>query len=206
MPRIAGLIAAAVLGITLPGMLAHAQQPAAAAAARGPAYYTIELLIFRSTANPASSEDLTAQSSRSHSGDSDSATGVPGPTNVRIGQKLPATRFRMNDTEARLNSSGAWRTVAHIAWTQTANAWGSRNGLSAAQLGLDTSGIGGAIYLERGELLHLGLNLTVAGNAGTYTLAEMRRVKFNERNYFDHPVYGVIAMVSPGGTAAPAPN
>jgi hypothetical protein len=26
---------------------------------------------------------------------------------------------------------------------------------------------------------------------------EIRRVKFNERQYFDHPAFGVIALVSP---------
>jgi hypothetical protein len=185
-----------------------AAAPVAPPVAKGPTLYTVELVVFRSTgAGNAAGEDLTAQSSRSLSSDSDSAAAAPDTTSsVRLGQKLPAARFRMNDVEARLNSSGGWRSVTHVAWTQTASPWGSRSGLSAAQLGLDAAGIDGAVYLERGQYLHLSINLTVAGNAGTYTLAETRRVKLNERNYYDHPVYGVIAMVSPASAAVAASN
>jgi 8-oxo-dGTP pyrophosphatase MutT (NUDIX family) len=58
-------------------------------------------------------------------------------------------------------------------------------------------------YLERGTYLHLGFGLRYAG-AATYALNESRRVKFYERNYFDHPAFGVIALVTPaqGGRAA----
>jgi hypothetical protein len=28
---------------------------------------------------------------------------------------------------------------------------------------------------------------------------EIRRIRFNERNYYDHPSIGVIAVVTPGG-------
>jgi hypothetical protein len=217
MPALA-MPALAMLTLSL---VAQAQQPAAPAAApraapavgsispKGPSQYTVELVVFRSTSGAsgaASGEDLTAQSSRSLSGDSDSVGTAPEPTSVRLVQKLPASRFRLSDVEARLNSSGAYRSVAHVAWTQTASAWGSRNGLSAGQLGLDVAGIDGTIYLERGQYLHLGVNLTFAGNAGAYTITEMRRVKFNERNYYDHPVYGVIAVVSPGAQAGTTPD
>lgn len=184
--------------------------PAAPAAPRAPPLYTVEVLVFRSTGAagyPASAEDLTAQSSRSLSSDADQAGAAPESAGVRLVQKLPASRHRLNDVAARLNASGSYRSVAHAAWTQTASAWGSRSGLSAAQLGLNVAGIDGVIYLERGQYLHLGLNLTVAGNAGTYTITEMRRVRFNERNYYDHPLYGIIAVVSPAAaTAAGATN
>jgi hypothetical protein len=29
----------------------------------------------------------------------------------------------------------------------------------------------------------------------------MRRVRFADRNYYDHPAFGIIALVSPGGEA-----
>ena len=40
--------------------------------------------------------------------------------------------------------------------------------------------------------------------AAQYTINEMRSVKYNERQYFDHPAFGVIAMVSPVSAAAGA--
>jgi hypothetical protein len=30
-----------------------------------------------------------------------------------------------------------------------------------------------------------------------FTMNESRRVKFYERNYFDHPAFGVIALITP---------
>ncbi len=55
------------------------------------------------------------------------------------------------------------------------------------------------MHLERGQYLHLGMNLTLTGQGGTWRMNELRRVKFNERQYFDHPAFGVIALVSPPG-------
>jgi hypothetical protein len=65
------------------------------------------------------------------------------------------------------------------------------------------------VYLERGPAyLHLGFDLHLAtqpdpqpgaqsGNGPAWSLSELRKVKYNERNYFDHPGFGVIAIVSP---------
>jgi hypothetical protein len=34
-----------------------------------------------------------------------------------------------------------------------------------------------------------------------FTLSESRRVKKFERNYYDHPAFGVIALVTPANSA-----
>jgi len=125
----------------------------------------------------------------------------------RLLQRLPASSFQLNDAESKLKSSGLYVPVAHLAWTQTASAWGKRSGLSVDQLGLDVAGLSGSVSLERGQYLHLGFALSYApasppANAGAapgtvFTLNENRRVKFYERNYYDHPAFGVIALVTP---------
>ena len=54
-------------------------------------------------------------------------------------------------------------------------------------------------------LLSVGLALSVqalAAPPGTvFMLNESRRVKRFERNYFDHPAFGVIALVTPASKA-----
>jgi hypothetical protein len=70
------------------------------------------------------------------------------------------------------------------------------------------------VYLERGQYLHLGMALTYAiqsppaglnaGPGTTFTLNENRRIRFYERNYYDHPAFGVIALVTPVQGARPA--
>ena len=51
-----------------------------------------------------------------------------------------------------------------------------------------------------------------AGETGTYTLSQRRRVKINELHYFDHPRIGVITLVTvpenqppPDAPAGPSP-
>jgi hypothetical protein len=58
------------------------------------------------------------------------------------------------------------------------------------------------VYLERATYLHLGMDLSLNAGGIDYTIKEMRSVKYNERQYFDHPAFGVIAMVSPVGAGS----
>ena len=74
------------------------------------------------------------------------------------------------------------------------------------QLGLRVPGLSGSVFLERGTYLHLGMSLKYAAGEGraAYDLTEIRRVKFYDKNYYDHPAFGVIAVVTPaGGARAP---
>src|SRR5262249_28858137 len=109
--------------------------------------------------------------------------------------------------------------IAHAAWQQTASPWGSKLGFTLDKLGLTAPGLSGSIALERGQYLHLGLDLDYAPGAtsatgataaattitGTpvFVLKQSRRVKYFERNYFDHPAFGVIALVTPVQAARP---
>jgi hypothetical protein len=68
-------------------------------------------------------------------------------------------------------------------------------------------GLSGTIYLERGSYLHLGMALNYqsanvpaalgAAPGQLFNLNESRRVKFDQLNYYDHPAFGVIALVTP---------
>jgi hypothetical protein len=80
-----------------------------------------------------------------------------------------------------------------------------------ARLAGNVPGLSGIIYLEAGDYLHLGMTLNyqpgnpppgLAAQPGTvFTLSESRRVKRYERNYYDHPAFGVIALVTPANKA-----
>jgi hypothetical protein len=172
---------------------AGAQQPGA--------LYEVEIVIFRA-ASVVAAEDWSAPASgRGFGNDSNRANATP-PQVLRV---LPPGNYRLAGVESGLRASGAWRPIAHAAWIQTAASWGTHLGIPLSDLGVNVPELSGVIYLERSTYLHLGMTLTV-GDSPTYTIDEMRSVKYNEKQYFDHPAFGVIALVSPvahsGGSAA----
>lgn len=194
------------LAVALCGVL-----PAASEESAGPVY-NVEIIVFRTVAAEGSAENWSEEAgARSIAGD-ESASG-----SVQVGRfvgLLPPAAWQLNELESRLRTSGAYQPVAHAAWSQTASAWGTRAGFPVARLGIDVPGLSGNVYLEHGQFLHLGLSLSWAmqnppdglGAApGTaFTLNETRRVRFYERNYYDQPAFGVIALVTPAqGPRAP---
>jgi hypothetical protein len=111
---------------------------------------------------------------------------------------LPAAKLQLSGARQKLAAAG-YRVLAHTGWTQTASTWGSRNGLSVEQLGVQVPGLSGSFLLERGALLHFGMNLRYSPEGGgAQQMNELRRIRFNEKNYYDHPGLGVIAVVTPG--------
>ncbi|HEY6482338.1 MAG TPA: CsiV family protein [Steroidobacteraceae bacterium] len=177
----------------------------------GPAYH-IEIIIFRALSTQGGPENWSAEGAAANVVGEESSSG-----SSQVGHfvgLLPPAQFQMTDLEARLRASGAYAPVAHVAWAQTASAWGTRAGFTLQKLGIDVQGLTGNVSLERGQYLHLGMALSyviasppagLGATAGTaFALTESRRVHFYERNYYDNPAYGVIALVTPAQGARPA--
>lgn len=171
----------------------------------GPAY-DIEIVIFRTKVALGQPENWATETTASATvagGEASSDSAQAG----RLLTVLPASDYRLTAIESRLGSSGAYLPVAHAAWVQTASAWGTRAGFPLESLGINVPGLAGVIFLERGEFLHLGmtLNYTIpdpppglnAPPGTTFVMNETRRVRFYQRNYYDHPAFGVIALVTP---------
>ena len=120
---------------------------------------------------------------------------------------LPASNYRLSAIATRLRSSGTYEPVAHAAWVQTASAWGTHTGFTLDSLGITVPGLSGVIFLERGQFLHLGMALHYtmqdpppglnAPPGTSFVMNETRRVRFYQRNYYDHPAFGAIALVTP---------
>jgi hypothetical protein len=106
----------------------------------------------------------------------------------------------MTAAAAKMRSSNSVQLLAHKGWIQTATVWGRHVGLPLDQFGILIPNLRGSFYLERGDLLHFGAHLqwfnTDAATA-SYTLSELRKVRFNEKHFLDHPALGVIVQVSP---------
>ena len=187
--------------------------PAVSQEAAAPAY-NIEIVVFRATSAQGGAENWVAEtgSGNTIAGDEGSST-----SSSQVGHfvaAIPSSAYQLTEIEGRLRSSGAYVPIAHTAWSQTASGWGTRAGFPVQRLGVDVPGLTGTVFLERGQYLHLGMTLTYvdpsppgglgAASGTTFTINQSRRIKFYERNYYDHPAFGVIALVSPAqGTRPP---
>lgn len=153
--------------------------------------YRVEVLVFRN----AGPREETGGAPALRAADPDRASGSP--LVARYAGPLPADQWQLSGLRERLNQTG-YRVLAHGGWLQTPSSWGSRAGLPLETLGIRAAGLTGQFFLERGSLLHLGMNLRYSSeNGATHELSEIRRIRFNERHYFDHPGLGVIAVVTP---------
>ena len=170
----------------------------------GPAY-DIEIVIFRAKVGLGQPENWAAETTASATvagGEAASGSGVGKLLTV-----LPASAYRLTAIDSSLRTSGTYLPVAHAAWVQTASAWGTRAGFPLESLGINVPGLTGDIFLERGEFLHLGMSLNYtmqdppaglnAPPGTTFVMNETRRVRFYQRNYYDHPAFGVIALITP---------
>lgn len=192
----------AALACALPAI---SQEPASPA-------YNIELVVFRATSAQGVAEDWSVEAGTSNSIAGDEASSGSSQVGHFVGM-LPSSAYQLTEIESKLRSSGAYVPIAHVAWSQTASAWGTRAGFTLQKLGVDAQGLSGTVFLERGQYLHLGMTLTYADPAPpqglgaasgtTFIINQSRRIRFYERNYYDHPAFGVIALVSPAQGARP---
>lgn len=198
----AALLLAVTLGVSVPAVPQENPGPV----------YNVEIIVLRATAAQGGPENWSEEAgARSIAGDESTSGSLQVGRFVAL---LQPAAYQLNELESRLRASGAWQPVAHVAWSQTASAWGTRAGFPLSRLGVEVPGLSGTVFLEHGQFLHLGLSLNWAmenppdglgaGPGTQFTLNETRRVRFYERNYYDHPAFGVIAMVSPAqGPRAP---
>jgi hypothetical protein len=190
------------------GLPAVSQEPASSPT------YNIELVIFRATSAQGVAENWSAEvAGTANSIAGDEASSGSSQVGHFVGL-IPSSSYQLMEIESRLRSSGAYVPIAHVAWSQTASAWGTRAGFTLQKLGVEAPGLGGTVFLERGQYLHLGMSLTYAdpsppaglgaASGTTFAINQSRRIRFYERNYYDHPAFGVIALVSPAqGTRPP---
>jgi hypothetical protein len=161
------------------------------AAATTTGLYQVEVIIFQSVAPPAGEDLSTNAEGRGFNGQLEH--GAAPPALLRM---LDASEMQLGGLASRIGGSGSWRVLAHAGWIQGATDWPQHAGLKLEDLGITVPGLSGSVYVERGQYLHLGFDLRL-GTAPTWSLSELRKVKFNEKNHFDHPGFGVIAIVNP---------
>jgi hypothetical protein len=171
--------------------------PRTVAQQSGATLYGVELIVFRASSVNAGEDWDAVPAGRGFGG-----TAARGGAAAQVLRVLAPSDYRLGTLEATLKTSGAWRPVAHAAWIQTAANWGTHVGIALSDVGINVPGLSGLVYLERAPIyLHLGFDVHLSAGA-TYSIKEMRSVRYNDKQYFDHPAFGIIAVVTPVKRAA----
>ena len=189
--------------LALAFLLVLAAVPPLPAAAPSTGAYLVEVLIFRAVTPPAGEDFGAAAEGRGFTGQGagQSAAQAAGDNAAPdVLRTLDSSQMQLGSMASKLRASGEWTVLAHVAWVQTATEWPHHDGLTLEQLGINANGLSGTVYVEHGQYLHLGFDLRL-GSEPVWSLRELRKIRFNEKNYFDHPGFGVIAIVSPAHVA-----
>ncbi len=194
----------AILGLAL--AQASAQEAA-------PIVYDVELVVFRNLDGNATPEDWALEAREGEKEvpltvqDAEEAPVIAVPLGTGMSssgrQALSRDRYRLTNIAASLQRSRGYRTVAHFGWSQVGSPLNAAVAEPIDSL-VPPGTVSGSAALARGRYLHLTLDLDFEPEPGgqRYVLRQTRRMRSTERHYFDHPHFGVIALVTPQTPAA----
>jgi hypothetical protein len=138
--------------------------------------------------------------------------GYTGPDSPPF-QRLPETSLTLKKEFERMKTAGEIEPLLHTGWLQPGLA---REEAVAVHLGSEDGNAGwveGSLRLGLSRYLHLETNLIYhrAGEDATrvggpvFQLLETRRMRSREYHYLDHPLFGVLAVVTPYELPTPKP-
>jgi hypothetical protein len=125
---------------------------------------------------------------------------APAPAPTASFPALAPSKYKLTAVAETLRRSRKYRPLAHIGWTQPGFPRNEAKYFPLSSLVDPSTGAVGQAALSRGRYLHLTLDIVFAPpeeGGQRYVLRQTRRMRSNERHYFDHPKFGVIAIITP---------
>jgi hypothetical protein len=175
-----------------------------------PRQYEIELLVFQNLIENDGGEVWPADYSEwfEESGEDPQATESRQPANIAW---LPETAHRLRAEWDALRRSAQYRPLAYLAWRQDVldRQQAIPLDLPVNEAGTENAYVDGSVRVAVERYLHLYLDLQLhtpmmARDAGLadyeipeFRLREQRRMRSKEVHYFDHPRFGVMALITP---------
>jgi hypothetical protein len=172
---------AALLAATLAG----------AATAQEPSTYAVEVIVFANTGDAAYEAELW----RLDPGAPDLSGAVSVSEEFGVPPVSPAA-YRLAGIWRALRASPAYQPLRHLAWQQPAE---TTRGAPEVLVGEEPDApVRGVVQVTRGRYLHARVDLVYYDElGGPYRLEGRRRMRSNELHYLDHPLFGVLVVVTP---------
>jgi hypothetical protein len=169
--------------------------------------YDVEIVIFRNLGATGTPENWALEEAlakqRGVIPEDDEGAGASQTPQPKVSQEVSVTplssaQFKLTAIEDTLRRSRTYQPLAHIGWTQLGYPLQGAPFVSIAPLLPAGVPLSGQIALSRGHYLHLTADLVYqTSNPQPFVLRQSRRMKSGEKHYFDHPAFGVIALVVP---------
>lgn len=180
----------------------HAQEP----------WYMVEIIIFsQAKGSYAASENWKQDLTQPDFSGARTITPA-GSAAGKSFQAVDPSRYRLQGEWNRLHNSSEYTPLLHTAWLQPGLPREQSVGV-ILEVGAPSPALGGAkplsgvVKVGLSRYLHLDVNLlyrkplatTMEDGASyeTFQLSESRRMRSKEIHYLDHPMFGVIALITP---------
>lgn len=188
-------------------MICAALFSSAAAHAEETTWYSVEIIVFAHAKESYKGSENWKQDLAQPQFSSARVLTPAGSADSKAFQAVDPSRYRLQGEWSRLQSSGEYRPLLHTAWLQPGLPREQSVGV-LVESGAASESLGGAkplsgvVKVGLSRYLHLDVNLLYRKSTGngafdTFQLSESRRMRSKEIHYLDHPMMGVIALITP---------
>lgn len=199
--------------LLLPLLICATLLPSVAAYAEETTWYSVELIVFANAKESYRTSENWKQDLAQPQFSNARVLTPAGSAGSKAFQAIDPSRYRLQGEWSRLQSSGEYRPLLHTGWLQPGLPREQAVGV-ILESGAASDALGGAkplsgvVKVGLSRYLHLDVNLlyrkshkeTAAGDTAafdTFQLSESRRMRSKEIHYLDHPMFGVIALITP---------
>lgn len=112
-------------------------------------------------------------------------------------EPVAASELKLGSVNSQLLRSSEWSPILHAGWRQPTASHDQAPAMSVAGA-RGGAQVNGTVRLSLDRFLRLELDLKLDDGSGSpYELRQARRMRSGRVHYFDHPRFGVIALVTP---------
>jgi Peptidoglycan-binding protein, CsiV len=175
----------------------------------GPQVYQVEIILFRFI-DPASTS-TEAFSSPDSAVSSDAQAGTKTSLNETTGRQLrrlpvnPESQ-RLGDVNRQLSASGAYKVLAYRSWLQLLNSQKNAEVLPLTDMDIESNTASGYLQVYQEQSVYLAPDIQLGGSLSGKkpTIKGARQIPLGKPVYFDHPQFGLIAMITRSDSEWPA--